>query len=100
MSSIELTSAPTRADSVAVHPDGSLAEVLVADSGDAYRLNDTAYALWELCDGTTTVREMVDAVSTLFDAPADQLERDVTGALQHLLDAGLIDLPAAERHAP
>jgi hypothetical protein len=36
--------------------------VLVTPSGDTFVLNPTARAIWELCDGTTTVDELaVDA---------------------------------------
>jgi hypothetical protein len=92
MPTIDLNTVPRRTEKVVVHRDGSLVDVLVDDSGDAFRLNDTAYALWELCDGSTTVGEMVDAASELFAAPPEQLRHDVTGALQRLTDAHLIEV--------
>jgi hypothetical protein len=91
-------SVPQRAEPVVVHHDGAMVEVVVERSNDTFVLNDTAFALWELCDGDTTVREMVDAVTVLFAAPDDQLEHDVTAALDHLLSAGLISLPGASVH--
>jgi hypothetical protein len=89
---IDLNTVPRRSEKVVVHRDGALVDVLVDDSGDAFRLNDTAYALWELCDGTTTVGEMVEAASELFAAPPDVLRHDVTAALQLLTDAHLIQV--------
>jgi hypothetical protein len=96
MPTIDLNTVPRRTEKVAVRRDGSLVDVLVDDSGDAFRLNDTAYALWELCDGSTTVGEMVDAASELFAAPPEQLRHDVTVALQHLTDAHLIEVDRSQ----
>jgi hypothetical protein len=53
-------------------------------------LNETALALWELCDGETTVEEMVMAATGLFDADRDRLQRDVLDALQAMRDRELI----------
>lgn len=53
-------------------------------------LNDTAMALWELCDGTTSIHEMVEAVCELFAIPADQATLDVDRALDQMRSAGLL----------
>lgn len=95
MPPIDLKTVPRRSERVVVHRDGSLVDVLVDDNGDAFRLNDTAYALWELCDGSTTVGEMVTAASQLFSAPSELLQNDVTQALHRLADAHLILLDAS-----
>jgi Coenzyme PQQ synthesis protein D (PqqD) len=54
-------------------------------------LNDTALALWELCDGDTTVEEMVVAAIGLFDAQGGRLEQDVLRALDAMTDQGLLE---------
>ncbi len=52
MTTLTLTSRPCRADGLQVVQDGADSAVLVATrERPAYRLNDTALALWELCDG-------------------------------------------------
>ncbi|MHB1801823.1 MAG: PqqD family protein [Actinomycetes bacterium] len=53
-------------------------------------LNDTALALWELCDGQTSVQEMVDAVCALFAGPPERLRADVLDALDRLTDSGML----------
>ena len=98
--SIEMTQAPRRADVTLVHRGDELVEVVVEPSHEAFRLNDTAFALWELCDGATTVQEMTEAVGVLFAGSDEQLGRDVRAALEHLLAAGLITLPADRVDAP
>ena len=48
------------------------------------RLNDTAVALWELCDGVTTVAEMVAAINVLCVGDAAAISADVVDALQRM----------------
>lgn len=60
----------------------------VVDPG--VRLNETALALYELCDGQTGVDEMVDAVAELFGLPPAQARLDVESALADMVAVGLI----------
>lgn len=53
-------------------------------------LNGTALALWELCDGETTVGEMVAAVCSLFDSDEQQVRSDIEQTLQQYTAAGLL----------
>lgn len=53
-------------------------------------LNESAAALWELCDGQTTADEMVDAVCMACPIVRDDAEIDVARALDELSRAGLI----------
>lgn len=55
-----------------------------------FELNPTAFALWELCDGKTTVAEMIAAVCDLFAISGEQAERDVTSAIRRLRTADLV----------
>ena len=74
MTDLTLTSTaapPARTCECAEHGD---ATVLTDErAARAYALNDTALALWELCDGGTTVAEMVGAASMLFAEDPDDL---------------------------
>src|SRR5262249_55533295 len=54
-------------------------------------LNDTAVALWELCDGTTSVAEMAAAVQALFRLDPAVADREVKRTLAELGDVGAID---------
>lgn len=53
-------------------------------------LNESAAALWELCDGDTTADEMVDAVCMACPVVRDDAKLDVARALDELSRAGLI----------
>lgn len=64
--------------------------VLVTLDGTDHVLNGTAVALWELCDGTTTVDEMIVAVTELFGLPAQRSRTEVVAALGALAEVGLV----------
>ncbi len=86
-----MTSRPARTADVAVRRRRGNTVYLVRTGAErVYELNDTAFAIWELCDGETAVREMVEAASELFAASPQSLERDVLTALAELRDDGLI----------
>lgn len=55
-----------------------------------YALNPIAFALWELCDGETTVEEMIAAACDLFEADPDVVRRDVLTVVTQLTDAELL----------
>ena len=64
--------------------------LLLAGSDAAVVLDPTALALWELCDGDTSEREMVDAVLDLYHADAEVVAHDVHKTLERLTDEGLL----------
>ena len=79
------------------HTDGAVltlvshgASRVSTPSGIAVELDQTALALWELCDGETTVAEMTVAVCALFAAPEQTVSEDITAMLATLAGSGLI----------
>jgi hypothetical protein len=67
--------------------------VLVTPSGTTYALNATARAIWELCDGTTTIDELADAISAVFAIDRAAAIDDVTTTIDHLRTADLVTAP-------
>lgn len=59
-------------------------------------VNETAAALWELCDGETTVAEMAEAVAELTSQSLTSAWNDVTSTLARFEEAGFLvsDPPA------
>jgi hypothetical protein len=88
MSDLALTDRPRRGafNTVSESPDG----MVVGIESASIRLNATAFALWELCDGNTSVAEMVLAVCQLFDIGAGQASHDVTESISQMREAGLV----------
>lgn len=53
-------------------------------------LNETALAIWELCDGQTEPREMVKAICDLFGTSPEDVTQDVHQILLEFEKAGII----------
>ena len=51
--------------------------LLDLDSGMYFGLNDVGARIWELCDGTRTVSEIVASISDEYDAPEEVIRSDV-----------------------
>lgn len=57
---------------------------------EIYTLNETGRAIWNLLDGKRTLREVFDALSDQFDAPREEIERDLIGLAEELLKRRII----------
>lgn len=49
---------------------GDRVHVLRGDDGSEHLVNETAQALWQLCDGDTTIEEMIEGVCVCWAPPA------------------------------
>jgi PqqD family protein of HPr-rel-A system len=70
----------TRGETLAYNPD----------TGGAHLLNETALAIWDLCDGETTAEEMIEAICQLCGMHPDVVEEDVDRILGEFEEAGLV----------
>lgn len=64
--------------------------VLDPETGIEHSLNDSARAIWELCDGATTIDEMAEAIATLTGMKTDDAREDVVRAIDDLKALGLV----------
>ena len=64
--------------------------LLRLSDGSYYALDDVAAFIWSRCDGRHTIEDLVAAVLTEFDAPADAVQADVQSFLDELLDENLL----------
>ncbi len=60
------------------------------DGDQVHLLNETAFALWQLCDGRTSPEEMAAGVCELFGEPSAVVLADVDRTLGELSRRGLI----------
>jgi hypothetical protein len=82
---------PRQCAGLVVNRDGVSAALVDPAGGRRYVLNNTAAALWELCDGRTSPEEMVEALSLLFEAEVTTLIVDVDRVLDEFAGYGLIE---------
>ncbi len=59
-------------------------------SGLYYSLNDVGGRIWELCDGSRLISEVVAAIQEEYDAPRETVEADVLALLAELVDEKLV----------
>ena len=72
------------------HPDLDIVEidgesvVFARQQDHLYFLNHPATIVLGLCDGTSTRREMAEAIAEVYEMPVDTVESDVRGVLREL----------------
>jgi len=87
---IELDTAPQRSRrALAQELNGELVLVQV-DTGMYYTLNEVGSRVWDLCDGSLTVAQVVAKMCEEFDAPAAEVEADVVELVGQLADENLL----------
>jgi PqqD family protein of HPr-rel-A system len=69
-------------DEIAVYNPGT---------GDVYLLNETALAIWDLCDGDTKPDEMMTAICDVTSLPPEVVAEDVERILLEFDTAELIE---------
>ena len=71
-------------------PDGSL---LLFDTASetAVPLNESGAFIWEMCDGSHSVDQIVDNLAGRYDAERSQVDRDTRAFLDVLIGQGLVE---------
>jgi hypothetical protein len=69
--------------------------VLHTASGGYFTLDAVGARVWELCDGSRSVAEIVDLMHEEFDAPLEVIDVDVRALLAELADEQLLAGAAA-----
>jgi len=64
-------------------------------SKKAYYLNDTASAIWKLCDGARSVQEIISILVDAFPEAATEVRTDVRNTIDELVRTGAIQLKPA-----
>jgi hypothetical protein len=95
----QLQRLPRRHDDVRLYDEELRSYLVVPDGGVAHELNPTARAVWELCDGTTTVDELIDAIRQVFSVEREVALADVTAVVDRLEAAGLVRWAEAPKEA-
>jgi hypothetical protein len=91
---LETTYAPSE-EIVAREVAGELVIVpLTAEVGDLedalYSLNETGRAIWDRLDGAKSLRDVAAELAQAYDAPRQEIERDVIGLVDELLSRSML----------
>lgn len=90
----QLQALPRRRTDVVLREEANQTLVCTREGGTTYVLNPTARAVWELCDGSTTVAELADALCEVFAVPRSRVVADVAAILERLSEVGLVEWPS------
>jgi hypothetical protein len=88
---MDLQVRPTRRPQVLSQGVPDKLVLLTPDDGSYFALNDVGARVWELCDGTRSVRDIVATVADEFDAPITVIEVDVVELLDDLASERLVE---------
>jgi hypothetical protein len=86
------TRLPRRRSDVALRDHVGHSVLVAPASDEQHVLNPTARAIWELCDGATTIDELADAICAVFDVRRDVAVADVKLTIERFAAADLLDL--------
>ena len=86
----DATLRPRHLPGTRLEQSGGRVIVCDADRKVMLSLNESAAALWELCDGSTTIEEMVMAICEVSSIPAGRARDDVERTLAEFERAGLL----------
>jgi len=83
---------PQRAAQVREYPLGETEVLLFAQGRHVvHTLNASAWAVWDLCDGSRTVDQIGQELSEVVGRPAGDLAPDIRTTVQRLGALGLLD---------
>ena len=65
--------------------------ILNRHSEKIHQLNVTASYIWNLCNGVTSIEDIIKAAAGHFGAPIADIEQDVRRCILQLQDLGLVE---------
>jgi pyrroloquinoline quinone biosynthesis protein D len=85
-----LDARPRRLEGVLAQEAQGQTVLLRLEDGGYYALDEVGAAVWELCDGSRSVAQMVAALGQQFDAPEATIRADVLEFVEELQDERLL----------
>lgn len=82
---------PVRRDDVWLRQAGQENALFDPSTGALHLMNDTALAIWDLCDGETTPDEMISAIVDVSRLPQEIVIEDVGRTLNEFERIGIIE---------
>jgi hypothetical protein len=87
---IKLESHFRRKDQILTQTASDTQVLFNLDSGQYYSLNEVGSRLWQLCDGSCSVSEIISTLCDEFDASTEMIESDVLELLGELEGEALV----------
>lgn len=87
---LQLENRLCRSDQVLTQQASETMILLSIHSGQYYELNDVGHCVWELCDGTKRIDEMIAIVCDRYEASSEEIRADVMELLHELVEEELL----------
>lgn len=87
---MELGNYPQRNERVIAKGVSESLVLLNLDNGEYYKLDEVGGRVWELCDGTQNVEEMVSTISEEYEASAETIRTDILELLRDLVHEKMV----------
>lgn len=87
---MELHERPRRVDDVVWRRGEEGVVVLNPNDGQYFSLDEVGGRIWDLCDGSRSVTEIAEVLSTEYEAPAAEIGTDALELLAELDREGLV----------
>lgn len=90
MPTITVDRCPRRQEQIIVQKGAKGVLLFNMDDGSYYALNEVGNRIWDLCDGTHNVEQLVCILATEYNAPAEIIKTDILELLEDLRSKNLI----------
>lgn len=87
---IALEVRPTRGDGILAQRNADSLILLNPESGQYFTLDEVGARIWELCDGSHDVADVVSTLHAEYDAPLKSIQTDVLELLDELAGEQLV----------
>jgi len=77
---------------VRAYPLGQELVLYFPNGQQAFSINRSARAIWEMCDGRHSLLEIGQILGQELELPAQALLPDITDAIKRLVELGLLEL--------
>jgi Coenzyme PQQ synthesis protein D (PqqD) len=92
---ITMDSRVVRADDVLLTRAGDQGVLVDETSGNVHVVNDTAARIWELCEGSPTVEDLLEAMTGEYAVSDEELRADLEVVLRTFSDLELVTISPA-----
>jgi hypothetical protein len=87
---ITLGSRPKRAEQVIAQKASNDVLLFNIEDGNYYSLNEIGGKIWELCDGSHSVAQVVALIASEYETSTEEVQKDITDLLESLKNGKLI----------
>lgn len=87
---LDVRSRPRRRDGIISRPGQNTLILLDPRGGEYYTLDEVGARVWDLCDGSRSISDMVTTIVQEYEAPTETIQVDVLELLNDLLKEKLL----------